>query len=166
VEDYLSDLSDIDETPADDFDTIDDENPPSFRPSPPPSPPPKRVKREVKLEDIPKRNHHRHGKRRDRRNTTIRANGHVARPATLKDHVSDRNAIHSTLDASTLPSTHGAYAAKVEDTRSKYGSKKRRTLTELIALGFRLVKWDGMCVILHFFSPHTLTCTPVHRDLS
>ncbi|KAJ7077508.1 hypothetical protein B0H15DRAFT_743670, partial [Mycena belliarum] len=52
--------------------------------------------------------------------------------------------VQTTLDASALPSTYGSYSAKAEDPRSKYGHKKRRTLPELIALGFRLVPWDGV----------------------
>ncbi|KAJ6543752.1 hypothetical protein DFH09DRAFT_1321937 [Mycena vulgaris] len=130
VEDFPSEAADPDA--SDDLDGIDDSNPATFRPSPSPSPSPprKRVKREVKLEDIPKRNHHRHAKRRDQRNAAIHARGQRVLP--------------STLDASSLPSAHGAYAAKIEDAQSKYGSKKRRSLTELTALGFRVIQWDGI----------------------
>ncbi|KAJ7192618.1 hypothetical protein GGX14DRAFT_379917 [Mycena pura] len=117
------------------LDGIDDTNPATFRPPPSPKPP-----KRARLENIPKRNHHRHAKRRDKRNTAPQ----TPRPATLRDCVSDGVAIHATLDAFTLPTTHGAYAAKAEDSRSKYGHKKRRTLSELIALGFRVVKWDGI----------------------
>jgi hypothetical protein len=39
---------------------------------------------------------------------------------------------------------HGAYAGRVEDKKAeKYGSKKPRSLTELIARGFQLIKWKG-----------------------
>jgi hypothetical protein len=48
------------------------------------------------------------------------------------------------FNASTLPTARGAYAAKVEDKAEKYGGKKRRSLAELIALGFQLVRWNGM----------------------
>jgi hypothetical protein len=48
------------------------------------------------------------------------------------------------LDTAALPTAHGAYAAKAEGKKTeKYGSKKPCTLTELIAMGFRLVKWNG-----------------------
>ncbi|KAJ7734718.1 hypothetical protein B0H14DRAFT_2198399, partial [Mycena olivaceomarginata] len=46
---------------------------------------------------------------------------------------------------SELPAAHGAYAAKVE--QDTWGSKKRRTLPELIGLGFRLLSWDGFTSI-------------------
>ncbi|KAJ7853838.1 hypothetical protein B0H14DRAFT_3653221, partial [Mycena olivaceomarginata] len=46
--------------------------------------------------------------------------------------------------ASTLPSTFGAYAGKVEGAGEKYGSKVRRSLPNLLGLGFRLVDWDGL----------------------
>ncbi|KAJ7791778.1 hypothetical protein B0H14DRAFT_2202101, partial [Mycena olivaceomarginata] len=51
--------------------------------------------------------------------------------------------IPTRFDASTLPTAHGAYSGKVEGKTEKYGSKKPRSLTELIAMGFQLVKWNG-----------------------
>jgi hypothetical protein len=47
------------------------------------------------------------------------------------------------LDDSTLPTVHGAYAGKVEDKAEKYEGKKHCSLTELIAKGFQLIKWNG-----------------------
>ncbi|KAJ7127212.1 hypothetical protein C8R44DRAFT_733838 [Mycena epipterygia] len=38
---------------------------------------------------------------------------------------------------------NGAYSAKVEDKEDKYGSKKCRTLPEMLVMEFRLVPWDG-----------------------
>jgi hypothetical protein len=44
----------------------------------------------------------------------------------------------------TLPTAHGAYAGKIEDKKTeKRGSKTPRSLTELIATGFQLIKWNG-----------------------
>ncbi|KAJ7076918.1 hypothetical protein C8R43DRAFT_855460, partial [Mycena crocata] len=48
--------------------------------------------------------------------------------------------IHATLNATELPAALGGYSGKKGDT---YGGKKRRTLTEFLAMGFRLVQWDG-----------------------
>jgi hypothetical protein len=48
------------------------------------------------------------------------------------------------LDTTALPAAHGAYAAKAEAKKTeKYGSKKPRTLTELLTKGFHLVRWNG-----------------------
>ncbi|KAJ7685970.1 hypothetical protein B0H17DRAFT_1332964 [Mycena rosella] len=50
---------------------------------------------------------------------------------------------HTTLDATRLPATHGGYAARVESADETWGSKKRRSLPELLGLGFQLVRWNG-----------------------
>jgi hypothetical protein len=69
----------------------------------------------------------------------------VPRASTVAEHVKPAIPLHTpSLDAITLPATHGAYAGKVEDKDEKYGAKKRRSLAELISLGFQLVRWDGM----------------------
>ncbi|KAJ7756543.1 hypothetical protein B0H14DRAFT_2404706 [Mycena olivaceomarginata] len=67
--------------------------------------------------------------------------GQRPRPATLREHIRAERAIPTVLDATELPAAHGAYAARVE--QDTWGSKKRRTLPELIGLGFRLLSWDG-----------------------
>ncbi|KAJ7642974.1 hypothetical protein DFH06DRAFT_999373 [Mycena polygramma] len=41
----------------------------------------------------------------------------------------------------------GAYAARVDDTSTKYGSKVRRCLANVLGLGFQLVEWDGLTPI-------------------
>ncbi|KAJ7797048.1 hypothetical protein B0H14DRAFT_3549290, partial [Mycena olivaceomarginata] len=53
------------------------------------------------------------------------------------------------FDASSLPAAHGAYGAKREDDSERYGGKKRRTVAELIGLGFHLLRWNGI-------TPHPL----------
>jgi hypothetical protein len=68
--------------------------------------------------------------------------GQRPRLATLREHIRAERAIPTVLDATELPATHGAYAARVE--QDTWGSKKRRTLPELIGLGFRLLSWDGL----------------------
>jgi hypothetical protein len=84
-----------------------------------------------------------HVKRREkRRQAKEQPGGQRPRPTTLREHVRAERAIPTALDATELPAAHGAYAAKVE--QDTWGSKKRRTLPELIGLGFRLLSWDGM----------------------
>ncbi|KAJ7756733.1 hypothetical protein B0H14DRAFT_3512063 [Mycena olivaceomarginata] len=42
------------------------------------------------------------------------------------------------FDTSSLPTASGAYSAKVKNKRERYGSKVRRSLTNLLGLGFQL----------------------------
>ncbi|KAJ7760888.1 hypothetical protein DFH07DRAFT_1021423 [Mycena maculata] len=51
---------------------------------------------------------------------------------------------NNSIDEDTLPTAQGAYTAKVESKQEKYGSKKRRTLAELIGLGFQVIPWNGI----------------------
>jgi hypothetical protein len=63
----------------------------------------------------------------------------------LREHVQPAQPIHvPSFNASALPTAHGAYAAKVEGQAEKRGGKQRRSLAELIGLGFQLVRWDGL----------------------
>ncbi|KAJ7680001.1 hypothetical protein B0H14DRAFT_3535987 [Mycena olivaceomarginata] len=74
----------------------------------------------------------------------IETRGHVARPAALRKYVAPAQPLHlPTFDAAAMPTAHGAYAAKVEDRAEKRGSKQRRSLAELIGLGFQLIPWNG-----------------------
>ncbi|KAJ6599944.1 hypothetical protein DFH09DRAFT_1303296 [Mycena vulgaris] len=140
VEDFPSAFDTPQDAPIDDFDTVDDVRPTA--PSLTRSPSPKRVR----LEDIPLRPSHRHRKRRDKRNAKTQTKGQIPCLATVQAQVSAATALTAPLefDASTLPSAHGGYAAKNETRKAKLGSKKPRTLAELLALGFRLVPWNGV----------------------
>ncbi|KAJ7814508.1 hypothetical protein B0H14DRAFT_3477020 [Mycena olivaceomarginata] len=73
---------------------------------------------------------------------TITACDHAVYDGLKKFHTC---VIPTVLDATELPAALGAYTAKVE--QDTWGSKKRRTLPELIGLGFRLLSWDGITSI-------------------
>ncbi|KAJ7713836.1 hypothetical protein B0H14DRAFT_3523214 [Mycena olivaceomarginata] len=71
--------------------------------------------------------------------------GFTPRASTLREHVQPVQPIYApSFNASALPTAHGAYAAKVEGPAEKRGGKQRRSLAELIGLGFQLVRWDGL----------------------
>jgi hypothetical protein len=120
---------------------VDDESPP---PSPT-SPPPAKRHRPATIHDFdghkpPKGSHRRRALKRKEK---ITEQGRVPRAAVARDYIQTAEPIPTRFDASTLPTAHGAYAGKVEGKTEKYGSKKPRSLTELIAMGFQLVKWNG-----------------------
>ncbi|KAJ6501408.1 hypothetical protein DFH09DRAFT_1102476 [Mycena vulgaris] len=69
--------------------------------------------------------------------------GHVPATSTIHEHVKPAVPLKTHFDSSSLPSALGAYAARVKDTDKKYSSKVRRSLANLLGLGFGLVKWDG-----------------------
>lgn len=83
-------------------------------------------------------NAHRHQKRREKR---AAAKPYPALKRTLALHVQPATPIVTTLHSETLPAAWGAYSAKVmlrpDDADHAYG------LTELLAMGFRLVPWSG-----------------------
>ncbi|KAJ7091642.1 hypothetical protein C8R44DRAFT_719715 [Mycena epipterygia] len=86
-----------------------------------------------------------HRRRAAKRARTIETEGYEPRESTIRDHVRPAAPVVApSFDASTLPVAHGAYGAKVEDKAEKYGSKKRRTVAELIGLGFQLIPWNGV----------------------
>jgi hypothetical protein len=65
--------------------------------------------------------------------------------STIHDHIHPAKPVASpAFDATSLPAAQGAYAAKVENKKENYGSKKQQTLTEIIALGFQLIHWNRM----------------------
>jgi hypothetical protein len=90
----------------------------------------------------------------EKRDRQIAAEGHVPRASTLREYVHRVEPLATSLDAATLPAAHGAYVAKVEQKDEKKGSKKCRSLFELLGLGFRLVRWNGMQVLFH----HSFFC--------
>ncbi|KAJ7832528.1 hypothetical protein B0H14DRAFT_3463313 [Mycena olivaceomarginata] len=140
-DDSDDDSNDIDnEWPPLPIDEIDEEWPP---PDPmnevddlPPAPPTRKRRASPTFEDVRARN--------------IEEQGHTARPSAVERHVRSAEPIHvPSFDASTLPVSLGAYAGKTENKTEKYGAKKRRSLAELIGLGFQLIRWNGI-------NPHPL----------
>lgn len=128
----------------DPFDEVDD------LPSPPPSPPPtsrpeKRQRTAYNdMLDGKRPQKHAHRNRKAKRRKTIQEEGHKPRASTIRKYVATAQPVHTGLDTTNLPVAHGAYAAKVEDKRGeKYGSKQRRTLDDLVRLGFRILPWNG-----------------------
>ncbi|KAJ7433563.1 hypothetical protein FB451DRAFT_1419628 [Mycena latifolia] len=81
-----------------------------------------------------------HIKRHTKRNKKIAEQGQLPHPATLPEYVRQERTIPTQLAAHELRAAHGAYTAKVGDT---YGCKVRRSLPELLGLGFELIQWDG-----------------------
>ncbi|KAJ7126502.1 hypothetical protein C8R43DRAFT_958011 [Mycena crocata] len=129
----------VDDQGVDDLPVIDDSGVDEFSPASAPRP----AKR-VRLEDVPRRNGHRHAKRQKQREAAFARTGHVAQQPTLLAQVAAnaaaKAAIHATLDATNLDTARGAYAGKKGDL---HGGKKRRTLAEILAMGFRLLPWNG-----------------------
>ncbi|KAJ7020576.1 hypothetical protein C8F04DRAFT_1274881 [Mycena alexandri] len=83
-----------------------------------------------------------HVTRRLKRNAKIAKDGQVPCASTVHAQVRPEATIPTSLATEELPAAHGGYAAKAKC--DHYGAKKRRTLTELIAVGFQLIKWDGV----------------------
>ncbi|KAF8173039.1 hypothetical protein K438DRAFT_1772466 [Mycena galopus ATCC 62051] len=159
---------DVDDFPSPDpFDEIDD-----FDPSPPPSASKKRARTPPTFDQVvasskkPHTGPHRrrapdpvlkgkasqrakstnaaHSRRAKRRTKEFTKTGHVPVAATARAHVAPAAPLETNLAPSTLPVALGAYAAKVEDNAERRGSKVPRSLTNLLGLGFQLVKWDGI----------------------
>ncbi|KAJ7818538.1 hypothetical protein B0H14DRAFT_2601255 [Mycena olivaceomarginata] len=134
-------LNDIDEDwpPQDPWNEVDD------LPDPPTA---KKRRASPSFDDVvaagppQKGNHRRRALKRARKIAEV---GFTPRASTLREHVQPAQPIQApSFNASTLPTVHGAYAAKVEGQAEKRGGKQRRSLAELIGLGFQLVRWDGL----------------------
>jgi hypothetical protein len=85
-----------------------------------------------------------HCRRNNKRLRNLADTGHIPSPASVAAHVQCAVPLATELSTADLPAAFGAYSAKVEDKSGKYGSQVRRSLTDLIGLGFRIVEWDGM----------------------
>ncbi|KAJ7803081.1 hypothetical protein B0H14DRAFT_3487824 [Mycena olivaceomarginata] len=86
-----------------------------------------------------------HRRRAAKHMRSIQEEGYVPHASIVAEHVKPAVPLHMpSLDAIALPATHSVYAGRVEDKDEKYGAKKRRSLAELISLGFQLVRWDGI----------------------
>ncbi|KAF7348118.1 hypothetical protein MSAN_01764400 [Mycena sanguinolenta] len=128
-------------TPLDPLDDVDD-----LPPSPLPAPCKRRASptfEEVCATGKPLKSCHR--RRAAKRAKTIHEEGHRPRASVIDQQVrqADPLAVPS-LNAEALPAAQGAYVAKIETKIEKRGSKTRRSLAELIGLGFQLIPWDGI----------------------
>ncbi|KAJ7080733.1 hypothetical protein B0H15DRAFT_953337 [Mycena belliarum] len=138
------DLDGIDESyppplPTDLWNEVDDVHPPPTPPSPPPS-----KRRRTAFDDMqegktPQKRNHR--KRKEKRARAFEHEGHDPRPSTLRKHV--RAGLADPPTQGLLPAAYGAYTAKNADADEAWGSKKPRSLTELVGLGFHVVQWNG-----------------------
>ncbi|KAJ7726037.1 hypothetical protein DFH07DRAFT_970648 [Mycena maculata] len=85
-----------------------------------------------------------HNRRRAKHARDLAAHGHLPSPATVSAIVRPAVPLKTDLNASALPTAFGAYSGKLEDKIEKKGSKVRRSVADLVGLGFQLVKWDGI----------------------
>ncbi|KAJ7792420.1 hypothetical protein B0H14DRAFT_2931423 [Mycena olivaceomarginata] len=69
--------------------------------------------------------------------------GHIPSASTVDNYVRPAEPLGTNLDASSLPSALGGYAAKTKDPDKKYGRKVRRSVQYFLGLGFQLIEWDG-----------------------
>ncbi|KAK7040635.1 hypothetical protein R3P38DRAFT_2513428 [Favolaschia claudopus] len=141
-----------DHEPDDDLDGIDEECPPPYpiieQPPAQPPPPNKRPRPTDLADEGPperKKLSGSHLRRKNRRATEIPESGHTPRPSSVQQHVRPALYIPAPfIDAMALPTTSCGYLAKTEGNAERNGRKKRRTLKEMISLGFQLVVWDGI----------------------
>ncbi|KAJ7166568.1 hypothetical protein C8R43DRAFT_877950 [Mycena crocata] len=82
-----------------------------------------------------------HRRRAGKRNRKVQAEGQVPRASTVHQYVDPKSKIQTNLATESLPTAHGAYAAK--NGQAPTGRKKARTLPELLQLGMRLIQWNG-----------------------
>ncbi|KAJ7781734.1 hypothetical protein DFH07DRAFT_764761 [Mycena maculata] len=147
------DINDINvEWPPNPDTSIDDQWPPpdplNDVDDPPPPPPAPKRRRSPSFDDLlatgkPQTGNHR--RRAAKRAKGIESKGYEARASTICDHILPAKPVPApAFDAADLPAAQGAYGAKVESKQEKYGHKKRRTLAELIGLGFQVIHWNGI----------------------
>ncbi|KAJ6552583.1 hypothetical protein DFH09DRAFT_1319034 [Mycena vulgaris] len=147
--------------PTDPWDEVDDIDPAKAPPSP-------RKRRRTSFDDVvasdpnPHTGPHRHrpakpkrqankdaaaaARRKTKRAREKQARGHAPAASTIQEHVKPAAAapLATHLDTPTLPAALGAYAAKLDPKKKRGpGCKVRRTLADMLGLGFQLVEWDG-----------------------
>lgn len=74
--------------------------------------------------------------------------GHIPSASTVDSYVRPAEPLGTNLDASSLPSALGGYAAKTKDPDKKYGRKVPRSVQYFLGLGFQLIEWDGLYAFL------------------
>ncbi|KAJ7710601.1 hypothetical protein B0H17DRAFT_1123734 [Mycena rosella] len=86
-----------------------------------------------------------HRRQKEKHARDVEHDGHSVSTSTLLTHVLPALAapVAADLNADTLPTTHGAYAAARESAEEARGHKKPRTCEELIGLGFQVIPWSG-----------------------
>ncbi|KAJ6456047.1 hypothetical protein C8R45DRAFT_1186839 [Mycena sanguinolenta] len=85
-----------------------------------------------------------HFRSRNRRRRKIATEGHTPSASVCQTIFSEAEPISvANFDASTLPTAQGAYGGKTELPDETRGKTRKRSVAELIGLGFQLIKWDG-----------------------
>ncbi|KAJ7083031.1 hypothetical protein C8R44DRAFT_894666 [Mycena epipterygia] len=98
--------------------------------------PAKLEKAKKAAEKVSKKTSAAHARRKAKRAAEAAECGHVPAPSTIHTHVKPAMPLTTNFDASTLPTTLGAYAAKVEDKRSGMAAKSVAPSPASSALGF------------------------------
>jgi hypothetical protein len=166
-------LNDVDEwPPADPLNSVDDTWPPPSPPgdidekNPPPRPRKRRRSRSPTFPEVVasaqpphtgphhqrpakpyrvEKSHARDSARRKAKCAKQREErGHIPATSTIDEHVRPAQPLETQLDATSLPSVLGGYAAKAKDADKKHGFKVRRSLANLLGLGFQAIEWDGL----------------------
>ncbi|KAF8194495.1 hypothetical protein K438DRAFT_1588236 [Mycena galopus ATCC 62051] len=83
-----------------------------------------------------------HARRRKKCKEKKATQSQAPHASTVRAHVHPENTVPTTLHTDSLPAARGGYTAK--PTGNIYGAKKRCSLAELIAVGFQLIRWDGI----------------------
>ncbi|KAJ7681383.1 hypothetical protein B0H17DRAFT_1138539 [Mycena rosella] len=124
----------------------DIDEPAERSPSPPPRPPKCARTTIDDMREGKKPQTKAHRNRKEKRRKKVAEEGHVPRLSALRKHATAPLAdpLRVDLDAAALHAAHSAYAAKVEGAKEKRGSKKPRPRSELIRLGFQVVRWNGI----------------------
>ncbi|KAJ7113682.1 hypothetical protein C8R43DRAFT_1138530 [Mycena crocata] len=126
------------EYPPDPWNEVDDVRPAPPSPNPAPAKRPRTAYDDMLAGKQPLTGSHR--RRKAKKTRQAQQKGQPASASTVRNVVDPAEPVHSTFDAKNLPSARGGYAGKVGET---WGSKKCRSLAELLGMGFTLVRWNG-----------------------
>ncbi|KAJ7633745.1 hypothetical protein B0H17DRAFT_1217452 [Mycena rosella] len=86
-------------------------------------------------------------RRQKKRSQKKQERGHVPASPTIRAQIHPAIPLTTGLTTFTLPAASGAYVAKTEAKDERRGSKVKRSVADLLVLGFRLVQWDGFTPI-------------------
>jgi hypothetical protein len=99
-----------------------------------------------------------HIRRRRRRNAVIDRDGQRPRKKTIQEAVRPQSSLQTKLSTEALPATACGYRAM---NGSFNAARKLHTTSGLLAQGFQLISWDGLCVTVAFSQ---LNCADQRRQ--